>query len=169
MAAAVNDFYITPLLVTLRSACRHLSAGWGLEVFILGYQISDEGRRRVETSLRALPVRVRWQTLDLDAVRPYWPGIHNEGDVTAYYRLFLGEALPATVTRVLFLDADLLIEGDLAALWNLPFDAHVAQAVPDAYARQLHVARLSRVSFTEDIQFSTDTPYFNAGVILIDL
>jgi lipopolysaccharide biosynthesis glycosyltransferase len=169
VAAAVDDFYVTPLLVTLRSACRNLAPGWALEVFILGYQITDESRRRMDTSLEGLPVRVRWRTLDLDAVRPYWPGIHSEGDVTAYYRLFLGEALPATVKRVLFLDADLLVEGDLAGLWKLPFDDHVAQAVPDAYARRLHLARLSRVAFSEGIHFSTDTPYFNAGVILIDL
>ena len=169
VAAAINDFFIGPLLVTLRSACTRLSAGWELEVFVLGYRISDEGRRRMERGLDGLPVRVRWETLDLGAVRPYWPQMYNEGDITVYYRVFLGEALPESVERVLFLDADLLIEGDLAELWRLPFDGYVVQAVNDAYARRLHLSRLSRIEFAEGVRFTNESPYFNAGVMLIDL
>jgi lipopolysaccharide biosynthesis glycosyltransferase len=114
-------------------------------------------------------VRVRWRTVDLSSVRDYWPRIRHDAEITAYYRMFLGEALPASVDRVLFLDADLLIEGDLVKLWNQPFDGYVVQAAPDAYAGRLHTPRLSRIAFSEGIRFLEGTPYFNAGVLLIDL
>jgi len=169
VAVAVDDSYIIPLLVMLRSACRHLSIGWRLEVFVLGFRISGESRHRLELGLGGLPVSLHWQTLDLSAVEKYWPGIQEESDITCYYRLFLGSALPEWMERVLFLDADLLVEGDLSALWNLSFDGCIVQAVPDAYARTFHTRRLSAIRFSEGVSFAAGTPYFNAGVQLIDL
>jgi lipopolysaccharide biosynthesis glycosyltransferase len=169
VAVAINDGYIDPLLVVLLSACRNLSDGWELDVFILGYRISDAGQQRLESALDGLPVRLHWLTLDLSAVQTRWPGLGNEDSITVYYRLFLAEVLPRSVDRVLYLDADLLVEGDLAKLWSLPFDGHVVQAVPDAYACRLHIPRLARITFSENIRFSPETPYFNAGVLLIDL
>jgi lipopolysaccharide biosynthesis glycosyltransferase len=169
VAAAIDETYVTPLLVTLRSACQRLSPGWTLEVFVLGYCISEEGRQQLESGLDPFPVRVQWRTVDLSPIRQYWPRIRHDAEVTAYYRMFLGEALPASVDRVLFLDADLLIEEDLTKLWNLPFDRYVLQAVPDAYASKLHIPRLSQIPFSEEIRFAEGTPYFNAGVLLINL
>ncbi len=168
-AVAVDDFHVMPLTVMLRSAGANLSPDWRLEVFILGYRIAPETRRRLEDSLWGLPVKMHWEVLDLAAVAPYWPGILQEGNITCYYRLFLGEVLPASIEQVLFLDADLLVEGDLARLWVLPFDGCIVQAVPDAYARTNHLRRLGKVEFSEGIRFDTGTPYFNAGVQLIDL
>lgn len=169
VAVAVNDSFIMPLLVMLRSAGSKVSAGWRLEVFVFGYEITEASRAWLESGLEGLPVSVRWKSLDLSGVAKYWPGMRQDGDITCYYRLFLGDALPDTVERVLFLDADLLVEGDLAGLWRLPFDGYVVQAVPDAYARLLHTPRLARIQFTENIRFSPETLYFNAGVQLIDL
>jgi hypothetical protein len=153
----------------LRSACRNLSPGWRLEVFVHGYQIPEERQHWLEAGLTGLPVLVRWQSPDLSAVEGYWPGLRGGGDVACYYRLFLGQTLPEAAERALFLDADLLVEGDLAKLWNIPFEGHVIQAVPDAYAHSLHTPRLSLIRFPEGIGFSRETPYFNAGVQLIDL
>lgn len=166
VVVTIDHRYVTPLLVMLRSACRGLSAGWALDVFVFGYRIDEPDRRRLESGLDGLPVRVRWRTLDLSVIRNYWPGIRQKAEETVYYRLFLGEEIPESIDRLLFLDADLLVEGDLAALWEKSFDGHVVQAVPDAYARWLHTRGLGRI---EGLEFSEDTPYFNAGVLLIDL
>ncbi len=168
VAVAIDENFLLPLLVTLRSAARHLAAGWNLEVFVFGYEIAPQGRTRLEAGVRGLPVRVHWRTLDLSGVEKYWPGINRPRDITCYYRLFLGDALPESLDRVLFLDADLLVEGDLATLWNLPFEGALVQAVPDAYARDI-IPVLQRIEFSEGIRFSRDTPYFNAGVLLMDL
>ena len=168
LATAIDDSYTLPLLVMLRSACRNLSAGWNLCVFILGYQITANSRAELESGLDGLPVRVHWKTLDLEPVRPYWPAVGAGGGITIYYRLFLGDVLPGSAERVIFVDADVLVEGDLAELWDSPFDGHIVQAVPDAYS-DLNVARLARVDFSNDDRFAAGTPYFNAGVMLVDL
>jgi lipopolysaccharide biosynthesis glycosyltransferase len=169
IAVAINEPFLMPLMVMLRSACRNLSKGWAIEVFVFGYRLSTSGRAELESGVQALPVAVHWKTLDLSSVENYWPGLHRPGDITCYYRLFLGEVLPQSVERVLFLDTDVLVEGNLVELWELPFEGNVVQAVPDAYAPTQHLPRLSQIEFDEGIQFTSDTPYFNAGVQLIDL
>ncbi|MEQ1898451.1 MAG: glycosyltransferase family 8 protein [Vicinamibacterales bacterium] len=168
VAAAIDDTFANGLLVTLHSAARNLSPGWKLETYVFGFEITPASRARVDQGLAGLPVRLHWRKLDLSAVDPYWPGLNNPRDTTCYYRLFLGDTLPETVDRVLFLDADLLIHRDLAELWHLPFEGNIAMAVPDAYPRG-HRSRLSRIAFADGQRFTGDTPYFNAGVQLIDL
>ncbi len=169
IAMAVNDAFVMPLLVTVRSACRNLSPGWRLHVFVFGFEIQNATRQWCEARLAELPVDVEWRTLDLSGVASYWPGIRREEEITNYYRLFLGDVLPESVTRLLYLDADLLVCGDLAGLWNQPFNGHPVQAVFDAYSPQLHTPRLVGLELAEGIRFTKETPYFNAGVMLIDL
>jgi lipopolysaccharide biosynthesis glycosyltransferase len=169
LATTIDDSLAMQLLVVLRSACRSLSAGWSLTVFVIGYQITRKTRGKLESGLEGLPVRIEWRTLDLELVRDYWPGAKTGGRITLYYRLFLAEVLPESVDRVLFVDADILVEGDLAELWNSPFDGHTLQAVPDAYGRLMHVPPLSQIDFSEDIAFTDSSAYFNAGILLVDL
>ena len=165
VAAAIDDSYTEQLLVVLWSACRRLSPGWTLRVFVIGYQLSPESKQRLKGGLKDRPVQFEWKTLDLSGPRSFWPGIARDGDITAYYRMFLGEALPETVERVIFLDADVLVEGDLAKLWNSPFEGHTLQAVPDAYGELLHTSRLLRMG----VPYPHRARFFNAGVLLIDL
>jgi lipopolysaccharide biosynthesis glycosyltransferase len=169
VAAAVDDSYVLPLLVTLRSACRNLSAGFRIDAYVIGYAVSAASRQRLERGLSGCPIRVEWLTLDLEAVRPFWPGLRSKGDITAYYRLYLGDSLPEAVDRVIFLDADLVVGGDLAELWATPFDGKILQAIPDAYYRLIHLRRMANLYSREGAPFSGQAPYFNAGVLLIDL
>jgi lipopolysaccharide biosynthesis glycosyltransferase len=169
LAATIDDAHAIPLLVTVRSACRSLSAGWTLQLFVIGFEISAATRDRFESHLAGFPVRVEWLTTELDAVRPYWPAAETAGRITLYYRLYLGDILPADVHRVLFLDADILVRGDLAKLWRLPFDGATAQAVPDAYAKRVHLPRLSVLDSGDGSEPASLLKYFNAGVLLIHL
>ncbi|CAN5391933.1 hypothetical protein BH23CHL1_BH23CHL1_25510 [soil metagenome] len=76
-----------------------------------------------------------------------------------YYRLLIGHLLPATVRRVLYLDGDTIIRGSLRDLFTLDIDDWVLAATPE-YAPFSHPARLG---------LPHGTPYFNAGVLHINL
>ena len=168
LAATVDEAFTKQLLVVVRSACRRLSEDWTIHLFVLGYQITPRTREWFEAGISGSPVRVEWLTMELEAVRGFWPAAEG-GRITLYYRLYLGEALPDTVNRVLFLDADVLVQGDLAELWRSPFEGKTVQAVADAYAAGSHLPRLAKIDFGGEPDFESSTPYFNAGVLLIDL
>ena len=58
VAAAIDDSYIEPLLVALRSACRQLSPNWSLHVFIIGYEISPKSKQRLRDGLEDVAAAV---------------------------------------------------------------------------------------------------------------
>jgi lipopolysaccharide biosynthesis glycosyltransferase len=70
---------------------------------------------------------------------------------------------------VIYLDADIVVTGDLSGLWDVEMNGNLALAVPDAYAQAFHLGRMSRVPFRENIRFDLQTPYFNAGALVVDL
>jgi lipopolysaccharide biosynthesis glycosyltransferase len=79
--------------------------------------------------------------------------------VTTYARLLIGDHLPREVDRVLYLDGDILVRGDLQPLWSTNLEGRTAAAVTD----------LPRYEFNSTLGLPADALYFNAGVLLIDL
>jgi len=168
LAVTVDSSHLKYAAVLVRSALDHLSSDWRLRAFILACGLDEHDRRRIENSWADDRLSIEWPTLDLEMIRGRWPGATGSG-IVLYYRLYLAEALPPTVNRVLFLDADTLVTGDLVELWRSPFEGMAVQAVPDTYARVVHLSRLSDPNLPDDIRLDPAAGYFNAGVMLIDL
>jgi lipopolysaccharide biosynthesis glycosyltransferase len=75
-----------------------------------------------------------------------------------YYRLLLPRLLDASITRVLYLDCDLVVKDSLLPLWQTPLPDHPVAAVAEPYFNR-----------HEPLGLPPGTPYFNSGVMLIDL
>ena len=75
-------------------------------------------------------------------------------------RLFIGTLLPKTVKRVLYLDCDTVVVQSIGNLWNLDLKGHVAGAVMEPTIYQV---------VKQEIGLKEQDPYFNSGVLLIDL
>lgn len=76
-----------------------------------------------------------------------------------YYRLAMHRALPAEITKILYIDADTVVVDALEHLWAIPLDGHPIGACPDE-GGLTQSARLGLPS---------DHLYFNAGVTIFDL
>jgi lipopolysaccharide biosynthesis glycosyltransferase len=76
-----------------------------------------------------------------------------------YARLLMGELLPRDIDRILFLDCDLIVRGDLGELWDTDLKDRTAGAVRDVLGYSWH----------STLELPLGAPYFNAGVMLVDL
>lgn len=87
------------------------------------------------------------------------PGkIHGQRTEAMYYRLQADRLLPASVERVLYLDADLIVRKSLQGLWNeLPGNCYLAAAT-------LHSSMKER-----DFVAQFGGRYFNSGVMILNL
>tara|TARA_R110002051_G_scaffold318644_1_gene401265 strand:- start:20627 stop:21547 length:921 start_codon:yes stop_codon:yes gene_type:complete len=83
-----------------------------------------------------------------------------------YARIFLAELLSKDIERVLYLDADTLVLSPLDPLFSMPLGNMAAAAVTDPQA--MRVANGRDVRNNRDL-FDPSQPYFNSGVLLIDL
>ena len=79
--------------------------------------------------------------------------------LSSYARLFVGEVLPVEVERVLYLDCDVVVNGPIFDLWNTDLNGKCIGAIQDTIPSRTKAS----------IGLSPKQPYFNAGVLLIDL
>jgi lipopolysaccharide biosynthesis glycosyltransferase len=78
--------------------------------------------------------------------------------LATYYRLLLPNIMP-DINKVIYLDGDTIIVKSLKVLWNLDIRNSYVAAVKD-----MSIANLLRINL-----FGKDIPYFNAGVLVINL
>ncbi|MDD5578207.1 MAG: glycosyltransferase family 8 protein [Methylobacter sp.] len=96
--------------------------------------------------------------------------ITHHVSTATYFRLLLSDILPKSIEKVLFLDADLIVNGELNELLRLSFSPYSdAKESHDIYVYAVNhrysKKELERLAFA---QFNSDT-YFNAGVMYINL
>jgi lipopolysaccharide biosynthesis glycosyltransferase len=78
-----------------------------------------------------------------------------------YFRLMIPKFMPPDIDRALYLDSDLILQGDIAELWNFNLGGHALGAVVDA--------GLSSSEFATRYSLPSGGQYFNAGVLLLDV
>ncbi len=82
--------------------------------------------------------------------------------ITIYYRIFAAKFLPKDVDKVLYLDCDIIVKGDLNDLYNMSLDGY-------CFAASSNVERiLTRFNQIKN-NAPKDTVYINTGVLLMNL
>lgn len=79
-----------------------------------------------------------------------------------YYRIFAAQLLPKELDRVLYLDPDLIINGSIRSLYELPMEDYY-------FAAASHTGPLLRMVNGIRLDMEEDTPYINSGVMLMNL
>jgi lipopolysaccharide biosynthesis glycosyltransferase len=163
---AVDERYTGPLSVTVTSIVENLKGGGPLDLWILGWNLGPEIRQRLQHAWGER-VQVHWaqaapcRLAELQRARE---GRADPAPPAASLRLLMGSCLPETVSRIIYLDADILVCGDLTGLWQQNLDGNIACAVQDSYIQYLPAER----PFPPGVA-RPDRPYFNSGVMLVDL
>lgn len=79
-----------------------------------------------------------------------------------YYRLLAGRLLPPQLDKVLYLDPDILVINPLRPLWEKDLGGQL-------FAAAAHIGRAELASNVNRLRLGTKAPYFNSGVLLINL
>lgn len=128
-----------------------------LKVYLLGENISDENKEELkkigeEYGREVEVIDVPKLNIPPSLVSARWP-------LSAFTRLFSGVILPPDVDRILYLDCDTIITGDISELDKVQFNGNIAMGVKDCISG----------TYKKNVGLDTDSPYINAGVILFDM
>jgi lipopolysaccharide biosynthesis glycosyltransferase len=181
VACCVDDEYVKGAAVTLVSAARNLGERRTLHVELVDGGISEVGFENLQRTCEVAGVRLRRHRLDLKRLSQL-PVSHHISHA-AYIRLLLAEVLPKDLDRVLYLDGDLLVLDDIGRLYDESLEDHWAAAVPDIACPYIDATRVvpnlrqcgpymatyRPVPNYRELRLRPDQPYFNSGVMLIDL
>lgn len=99
--------------------------------------------------------------IELPSLPVYQKSQRADITVSAYYRLFVAEVLPADLDKVLYLDCDIVVESSIKDLWEVNLDGYPLGAVPDNQNSNVHL--------TNRLGYNVNDGYFNSGVLLINL
>lgn len=79
-----------------------------------------------------------------------------------YYRIFAAKYLPNTLDRILYLDPDIIVNGSVKELYNLPMDEYY-------FAAASHTGTLMTTINSIRLDMDDNSPYINSGVMLMNL
>jgi len=75
-----------------------------------------------------------------------------------YTRLWMAEFFPASVDKVLYLDSDIVVTGDISGMWNVPLGDAIIGAVT-----------IPGSTRCDAFDIPEGYGYFNSGVLIVDL
>ena len=160
IACAINRAYVLPLAVMLESLRLQLRPGVRPVLYLVHSSLPQHAIEAISLLVEThaiVPSDAQIAAAQHDARLPR----------EASFPLLLPEVLPRDLERILFLDADLLVLEDLMTLWETPLDQCVLAASPDAAVPRCSAPR--GVKGWKALGIPQTAPYFNGGVLLIDL
>jgi lipopolysaccharide biosynthesis glycosyltransferase len=163
LAFAADENFAEALAVAVRSALVNLSPAVAAEVYVLDNGISERSRARLARVVRAArrDADLRW--IRIPSERLAHLPVPDHLTRSTYSRLLIPDVIPAHVRRVVYLDADILVRGDLSPLFTTGLGDAPIGAVRDFVTG-------STEHEDPGVRESADRrPYFNAGVLVIDV
>jgi lipopolysaccharide biosynthesis glycosyltransferase len=136
---------------------------------VVATNLPEEDRRKIEVSLGRNrddfePGSLHWLSPSLEMVE----GLHLSAHVTidTYARLLAPRVLPEDVDKVLYLDCDMVVLSDLSPLYDSSCEGSAVHAARDEVGT---VSGPRGVFNFSDLGIPPETPYFNSGVLLMNL
>ena len=162
---AVDDGYVPFLAVALESLIRNSSKNYYYAIKILYTDIEERNKKKIAKYERD---NVKIEFVDLNYyieevkdklyTRDYYTN-------TTYFRLFIPNLYPQ-YDKVLYLDSDIVVLGDIADLYNVEIGDNLVAAAPDDVIQSSNIFQeyAERVVGVAKYQH-----YFNAGILLMNL
>lgn len=155
-----DDNYAPYAGISITSLFENNRSADAINVYILGFGLSDDYRNRLSRTAQKYGRNMIF--LDPAGISSYIDRLDMpsyRGASVAAARLFVADYLPEGIDRIIYLDSDTLIVGDITSLVNEDMDGCPVAMVADSVARK----------YKTFIGFADTEVYHNAGMILYDL
>lgn len=161
---AVDDNYIPVLSVAIRSMLDNASKSYNYAIKILNTGIKEESRQRFQ-EFNSENVKVEF----VDVSRPMIAlsdKLHTRDyfSKTTYFRLFIPKMFPQ-YNKCLYLDADIIVNGDISKLYNTFLGGNLIGATTDEAVQLIP----EFVDYVENALGIAGPKYFNAGILVMNL
>ncbi|MFV0616587.1 glycosyltransferase family 8 protein [Megasphaera sp. WILCCON 0056] len=163
LVLAADNKYAQHLAVACASILKNASHPEKICFYILEDAILTENKNRIMQTVRNLKGEIRFISVDSKGIHGFTSGHISKA---AYLRLTIDQVLPGTVTKVIYFDTDLVVLDDVEKLWNLSLEGKPLGAVCDFGI--MKSKRMRRQKF-ETLGLPEGDPYFNSGVLIMDL
>ncbi len=179
LVCCADNNYAMPLAVTICSVLKSLSSNCYVSLFIIDGGISNRNKKRLIKSVDVTKCNINFTSVTnsllekseiLDAIKFRLrkdSSFFGHVSIQAYYKCFLAELLPANLGKVIYLDCDLFVRGNLCQLWKEDIGENYVLAVQDIFSPL--VSSPNALGSYKQLGIPSDYKYFNSGVLVINL
>lgn len=163
---ACDARYLPLFGVALASLKAHRDTERSYAVYVLHTDVTERTAREMRAHFAERGFSLTFRNVSRE-VESFTDRLHTRDyySKATYYRLLIPDLYPH-MKKALYLDSDILLRGDVAALFDTPLAENLVGAVPDGFVNQVPVLR----RYVENrVGVPADMPYFNAGVLLMNL
>lgn len=165
LACATDAAFVTPTIVAIRSVLRHVTDPSDVRVFVVDGGIDPEGRSALEDQVPCVGADLQILAVPPDILVPDSAPAHLT--TATYLRLLAPLLVPDDVTRLLYLDGDILALDTLEPLLSIDLAGHAIGAVRDFEVPT--VSSPGGIGGWRRMGLDAGDPYVNAGVLVVDV
>jgi lipopolysaccharide biosynthesis glycosyltransferase len=169
IACAADDSFAMPMAVMLHSALKNISNDQQICIFAIDGGIKESNKKKILESLGNKSIVFNWiQAPDsLPDNLPIAKDVQPHLNKSAYYRLMFARILPNEVNKLIYLDSDLVVLGDLNKLWEIEIADNYVMAAQDCGIPL--VSSPYGIKKHKELNIPSDQRYFNSGVLVMNI
>ena len=161
---STDDNYIPYLDVAIASLISNASKEYCYRLIVLNTGLKPENISKIKLNeCDGFVIDFIDISNSLKTIKTHFKNVYHFS-VATYYRIFIASLFPQ-YDKIIYLDCDLVVLGDIAKLYNTELGDNIMGAVSDQYVSS---TKEFRIYAEKAIGVNPDT-YFNAGVLLISL
>jgi lipopolysaccharide biosynthesis glycosyltransferase len=161
---STDDHYIPFLDVAITSLIANASKAFEYRIIVLNTGLNEDSVRKVkqheQTGFMIDFINI---SEEVEAIKSRFKNVYHFSVVT-YYRLFIASLFPQ-YDKVIYLDCDLVVLGDISELYHVELGDNILGAAPEQFVQNTREFRL----YAEKALGVDPDGYVNAGVLLMNL
>ena len=171
IALSADDFYSPYLATVIESIRENSSVNYNYDIMVMNKNISPKNQRKIKSIVDSNSnFAIRF--IDISRYEEKFKGLFLRGHFTieTWFRLIMPEIMP-NYKKVLYLDSDLVVNSDIAELYNTDISGFLLAACHDADTAGLYNGfEPNKKEYMDNVlKIVNPFDYFQAGVILFNL
>lgn len=162
--SASDSNYARHLGAMIISLLENTSSKENIEFLIIDGDISSDDKEHLYQCTNKYGCKISFLKLNPESYKDLT--VKSYVSQVTYFRIFLTEILEISVKKVIYLDCDIIVKGDITKLWEFDVSQYPLAAVED-------VGMENTGDFGAVVKRNIGMPrrikYFNAGVLIINL
>ena len=156
-----DENFIQHLAVTMVSILHNTNRK--CHFYVLNSDISQDSKNYLEQLKNRYPFDIEYIDIDKSKFTSFPNCVVPHVSKDAYYRLLIPNLVPS-LEKVIYLDVDLVLDGDIEKLWEIDIGDNYIGAIPDQVGR-----RLDPTNYVLKLDLPKDSKYINSGVLVMNL
>ena len=161
---AGDEGYAMPMAVSMYSALENYMGYDKVNICIIDGGLENTSKGKLRAIASRMGASLSFQQPSLALLKKFPTRVHFS--YANYLRLLIPDLLRDTANRIIYLDSDVLVLGDLSQVWRTPMGSKAAAAVVDQYCPSFQAA--TNIQHTM-FGIGNGTPYLNSGLLMMNL